>query len=86
MTTFHLTDGTTIKNVTLYDDVRTPAVIAREGGPTYTVFCPAGHRYVPVAEVARIERKPGERSGVAWYDLPTVECPTAEPANEFLWT
>jgi hypothetical protein len=70
MATFHLTDGTTIDNVTVYSEVHTQSVLDREGkGPLYTVFTNGGHLYVPVDTVASIERTPG-RHEHAWYDLP----------------
>lgn len=75
--TFHLTDGTTINNITLYSEVHTQSVIDREGrGPIYTVFTSANadrsdarHLFVPVADVARIEKTPVARP-MSWFDLP----------------
>lgn len=75
--TFHLTDGTTIDGVTTYDEVTGtrgmtdgPVKALLDSEPHYTVFSPAGHRYVPVAQVARIDSARAEARPMAWFDLP----------------
>jgi hypothetical protein len=73
--TFHLTDGTTIDGVTLYSKVNTHFIsdparrVEFTRTPHYTVFSPAGHRYVPVNDVTRIDEEPTFRART-WYDLP----------------
>lgn len=75
--TFHLTDGTTVDGVTTYATVsgtrgmKDGDLKARlDAAPHYTVFSPAGHRYVPVADVARVDTARDAGRAVAWFDLP----------------
>jgi len=75
--TFHLTDGTTIDDVTTYSTVTGtrgmkdgPTKALLDSEPHYTVFSPTGHRYVPVAQVARIETARSEARLMGWFDLP----------------
>lgn len=74
--TFHLTDGTTIDGIDLYSTadaeyISNPDLKARlSAQPHYGVFVPEGHRYIPVADVARIESDRDAARPRSWYDLP----------------
>ncbi len=73
-TTFHLTDGTQVNDVTLYGKVA--------GGDDYTVFYGGGkHTLIPAEKVDRIEKVKATH-GIGWYDLPTARWAWEEDARD----
>jgi hypothetical protein len=75
--TFTLVDGSTVTGVTTYARVSGTRGMPEgnlkamlDAAPHYTVFSPAGHRYIPVDEVAHISSARDAARPMGWFDLP----------------